>query len=155
MSEGLRVVGVSGPVGAGKSLVLSHLVVDTAFASAIGGPVHLLDADATLREARRQPGRLREAIVALHPAARRSDGSLDTQLLADAAFADPKLLARLEELQWPVVADAFASARSAARLAGAALLLVEAIALLRSGLAAECDLLLLLDAPREIGRAHV
>ena len=35
MSEGLRVVGVSGPVGAGKSLVLSHLVVDTDFASAI------------------------------------------------------------------------------------------------------------------------
>lgn len=154
MSDRLRIVGVSGPIAAGKSLVTARLVADANFAAAIGGPVALIDADATLREGRRQPGTLRDAIVALHPAARLPDGSLDARLLADAAFGDAQLLARLEALQWPIAADAIAAAQSAAKDRGAALLLLEAIALLRSGLAARCDALLLIDAPRELRAAR-
>ena len=154
MTKRLCVVGVSGPVAVGKSLVTSRLCGDAAFALAIGGPVVLIDADAILREARRKPGPLRDAIGALYPPARLHDGSLDAHLLADAAFADPALLARLEALQWPIASAAIAAARTAAKKDGAALLLVEGIALVRSGLAAAFDALLRLDAPREIRAAR-
>ena len=154
VSERLRVVGISGPVGAGKSSVASLLAKDGAFAAAIGGAVVLVDADETLRVARRTQRPLRDAIIALHPASRLPDGSLDTQRLAAAAFADPTLLARLEGLQWPIVVEAIAMARSSAQQGGAALLLVEAIALVKSGLAAGCDLILNLHASREVRAAR-
>ena len=58
------------------------------------------------------------------------------------------------DLGLDIPAEAIAAARTAAKKDGAALLLVEGIALVRSGLAAAFDALLRLDAPREIRAAR-
>jgi dephospho-CoA kinase len=154
----MKMIGITGAIGAGKSSVARALVADAALARDLGGTVHFFNADDALREARNQAGPLRDAIVKLLPAAQGPDGSLDQVALASAAFSDPALLKQLELLQWPVARAAAHSARDQAVAGGASLLLVEAIALLSSGLADELDGYLVLTLPtaerreRAVGR---
>ncbi len=151
----MKVIGVSGPIGAGKSSIVRVLTEDRALARDLGGSVHSIDADAVLREARRTSLPLQRAIGAIVPEARREDGSLDSVRLSLAAFERPETLAALEQVQWPIAREAISAARAAGESSGAALLLVEAIALLDSGLAETLDGLLLIDAPREIRQARL
>lgn len=146
----MRVIGISGPIAAGKSAIAARLVADTRFAEELGGPIGHFDADALLRRARREPGPLLDAIAALIPAARRTDGSLDSALLAEVAFGDPLILARLEALQWPIARQELRAALIDAERSGASLLLVEAIALLRAKMLERFDAILLVDAPRAV-----
>jgi len=132
-------VGLGGLIASGKSSLAAALVASTALHEAIGGAVEHVDADALLRAARSTDVALRDAILQVVPEARRGDGSLDSALLAVRAFADPAVLHRLEELQWPVVRQAISDVSRNAEARGVRLLLVEAIALGRSGLAAELD----------------
>lgn len=146
----MKVIGVAGPIGAGKSRIVQALTNDRALAKDLGGEVRSIDADAVLREARQHSHELQRAIAAIAPEVQRDDGSIDGPRLASAAFEHPELLRALEVLQWPIARDAIGRARAAGESDGAALLLVEAIALLDSGLGDSLDGILLIDAPREI-----
>ena len=154
----MKVIGITGAIGAGKSSVARALVADAALARDLGGAVHFFNADDALREARNQAGPLRDALVKLLPAAQGSNGSLDQVALASAAFSDPALLKQLELLQWPVARAAAHTARDQAVAGGASLLIIEAIALLSSGLVEELDGYLVLTLPtserreRAVGR---
>jgi dephospho-CoA kinase len=151
----MKVIGVSGPIGAGKSRIVQALTEDRALARDLGGAILSIDADAVLREARRSSLGLQRAIATIAPEVQRDDGSLDSARLASAAFERPELLRALEALQWPLAREAISGARAAGEASGAALLLVEAIALLDSGLAESLDGVLLIDAPREIRQARL
>lgn len=151
----MKVIGVSGPIGAGKSQIVQALVRDQLLARDLGGKVIAVDADAVLREARSNSADLQRAISAVVPGVLRSDGSVDSAVLSSIAFEQPDLLRRLETLQWPIVRTAIQEARLAGERSGAALLLVEAIALLDAGLLDLMDGLLLIDAPREIRQARL
>ena len=140
-------IGIAGAIGVGKSSVARALVTDAALARDLGGAVHSFNADDALREARTKAGPLRDAIVKLVPAAQGPDGSLDQVLLAHAAFSDPALLRQLELLQWPVARAAMHTARDQAVASGASLLIIEAIALLNSGLVDELDAYFVLTLP--------
>ena len=154
----MKTIGIAGAIGAGKSSVARALVADAALARDLGGALHYFNADEALREARNQAGPLRDSIAKLIPAAQGPDASLNQAALASAAFSDPALLKQLELLQWPVARAAMHVAREEAVAGGASLLLVEAIALLSSGLAEELDGYLVLTLPtserreRAIGR---
>ena len=154
----MKTIGIAGAIGAGKSSVARALVADAALARDLGGALHYFNADEALREARNQAGPLRDSIAKLIPAAQSPDGSLDQAALASAAFNDPALLKQLELLQWPVARAAMHVAREQAVASGASLLIVEAIALLSSGLVEELDGYLVLTLPtaerreRAIGR---
>ena len=139
MSGRLVRVGLGGLIASGKSSLAAALAANVELQEAIGGAVEHVDADALLRTARSTDVSLRDAILAVVPDARRADGSLDSALLAARAFADPAAMHRLEELQWPVVRQAISEASRDAHARGVRLLLVEAIALGRSGLAEELD----------------
>ena len=154
MSGRLIRVGLGGLIASGKSSLAAALVASTDLQEAIGGAVEHVDADALLRAARSTDVPLRDAILAVVPDARRPDGSLDSALLAARAFADPAVLKRLEELQWPVVRHAISEASRSAEARGARILLVEAIALGRSGLAAELDGSLFLQADEAVRRSR-
>ena len=143
----MKTIGIAGAIGAGKSSVARALVADAALARDVGGALHYFNADEALREARNQAGPLRDSIAKLIPAAQSPDGSLDQAALASAAFNDPALLKQLELLQWPVARAAMHVAREEAVASGASLLLVEAIALLSSGLTEELDGYLVLSLP--------
>ena len=143
----MKTIGIAGAIGAGKSSVARALVADAVLGRDLGGAVHYFNADDALRATRNQAGPLQDAILKLFPAAWGPDGSLDQAALASAAFSDPTLLKQLELLQWPVARAAMHVAREQAVASGASLLLVEAIALLNSGLAAELDAYLVLTLP--------
>jgi len=147
-------VGLGGLIASGKSSLAAALVASGELQEAIGGAVEHVDADALLRAARSSDAPLRDAILAVVPDARRADESLDSALLAARAFADPAVMHRLEELQWPVVRQAISEASRDAQARGVRLLLVEAIALGRSGLAEELDGILFLHVDEAVRRSR-
>ena len=152
MSGQLVRVGLGGLIASGKSSLAAALVASSELQEAIGGTIERVDADALLRSARATDATLRAAILTAVPAARRADGSIDSTLLAAQAFADPAVMHRLEELQWPVVRREISDASRHAAARGVRLLLVEAIALGRSGLAAELDGTLYLQVDEAVRR---
>lgn len=154
MSGRLVRVGLGGLIASGKSSLAAALVASGELQEAIGGAVEHVDADALLRAARSSDAPLRDAILAVVPDARRADGSLDTKALAARSFADPAVMHRLEELQWPVVRRAISEASRDAQARGVHLLLVEAIALGRSGLAEELDGILFLHVDEAVRRSR-
>ena len=152
MSGRLLRVGLGGLIASGKSSLAAALAASSALEEAIGGAVEHVDADALLRLARSTDVTLRDAILDAVPDARRADGSLDTKVLAARAFADSAVMTRLEELQWPVVRAVISEVSRDAQARGVRLLLVEAIALGRSGLAEELDGALFLHADEAVRR---
>lgn len=152
MSGQLVRVGLGGLIASGKSSLAAALVASSELQEAIGGTIERVDADALLRSARATDATLRAAILTAVPAARRADGSIDSTLLAAQAFADPAVMHRLEELQWPVVRREISDASRHAAARGVRLLLVEAIALGRSGLAEELDGTLYLQVDEAVRR---
>ena len=152
MSGQLVRVGLGGLIASGKSSLAAALVASSELQEAIGGTIERVDADALLRSARATDATLRAAILTGVPAARRADGSIDSTLLAAQAFADPAVMHRLEELQWPVVRREISDASRDAAARGVRLLLVEAIALGRSGLAEELDGTLYLQVDEAVRR---
>ena len=152
MSDRLVRVGLGGPIASGKSTLAAALVASTELQEAIGGAVEHVDADALLRSARTTDVALRAAIITAVPTARRADGSIDSALLAAQAFADPTVMHRLEELQWPVVRHAISDVSRDAQARGVRLLIVEAIALGRSGVAQELDGTLYLQVDEAVRR---
>jgi dephospho-CoA kinase len=152
VSERLVRVGLGGLIASGKSSLAAALVSSTKLAKTISGAVEHVDADEVLRSARSNDVVLRDAILQVVPDARRADGTIDSGILAARAFADAAVLQRLEALQWPVVRQSIRDACRDAEARGARLLLVEAIALGRSGLAAELDGAIYLQVDEAIRR---
>ena len=152
MSGRLFRVGLGGLIASGKSSLAAALVASTELQEAIGGAVEHVDADALLRSARATDAALRDAILDVVPDARRADGSFDTKVLAARAFANSAVMSRLAELQWPVVRAAISEVSRDAQARGVRLLLVEAIALGRSGLAEELDGALFLHVDEVVRR---
>lgn len=145
-------IGLGGLIASGKSSLAAVLVANDELQKAFGGAIEHLDADALLRTARSTDEALRKAIADVVPGARGADGALNTTILAAEAFADPAAMSRLEELQWPVVRAAIRSSIRTARERGVRLVLVEAIALGRSGLAQELDGAIFLQVDEAVRR---
>ena len=139
MTERIWRVGLGGSVASGKSTLALALTEDAALREALGGGVEHVDADAVLRSVRAGDASVRDAILEVVPEARAADGTLDTARLADRAFADRTIMARLEAIQWPVLRRLLDEATRSAAARGVRLLLVEGVALERSGIAAELD----------------
>jgi dephospho-CoA kinase len=125
------VIGLTGPIGCGKSTVASWL-------GELGAAV--VDADLLAREvtAPGSPG-LAAAVASFGPAILLDDGSLDRAALARIVFADPAALARLEAIVHPAVRPLILRQIKAARAAAAPAVVVEAIKLVEGGLAELCD----------------
>lgn len=124
-------IGLTGPIGCGKTTVARWLAVRGAA---------VIDADALAREvtAPGTPG-LAEVISRFGPAFLRSDGSLDRAALGRLVFADPAALRDLEAIVHPAVRVEILARIAAAAAAGAAAIVIEAIRLVEGGLAATCD----------------
>jgi dephospho-CoA kinase len=124
-------IGLTGPIGCGKSTIAGWL-------AEAGGVA--IDADRLAREVT-APGasslpRIRERFGdgVFGP-----DGSLDRGALAEHVFADPTALADLEAIVHPLVRERLVAEVAAAEAAGAPIVAIEAIKLVEAGYAAECD----------------
>ncbi len=124
-------IGLTGPIGCGKSTVTKWLV-------GAGGTA--IDADAIAREVT-APGEPAVAAIAerFGPGVLAPDGALDRAALAAIVFADADALRDLEAIVHPAVRARIQVAFAAAERAGEPFVVVEAIRLVEGGLAAACD----------------
>ncbi len=138
------VIGLTGPIGCGKSTVAGML-------RDLGASV--IDADVLAREAT-GPGRptlapIRERFGSTVFAA---DGSLDRAALAAVVFSDPKALADLEAIVHPAVRVLVDVALESAVAAGPLVVVIEAIKLVEGGLAERCDEVWLIECSADTQR---
>ncbi len=142
-----RIVGLTGPTGAGKSEA-AHLL------SEAGIPV--VDADVLAREvtAKGHPC-LHELAEAFSPAVLNEDGTLNRAALAAAAFASKEATARLNGITHPHIFR-LAEARFAALWQeGVTLAAVDAPLLFESGMDTMCDCTVAVLAPAAVRQARI
>lgn len=130
-------VGLTGGIGAGKSAVARSLCAHGAV---------VVDADQLAREVV-APGTdgLAEVVAQFGPAVLDADGALDRGKLAAIVFADDAARARLNAVVHPRVAALFE--QRAAEAADDAVLVHDVPLLVENGLAANYDLVIVVEAP--------
>ena len=137
--SGARVIGLTGPIGAGKSTVAAML-------RELGAKV--LDADALAHDEQSRGTVGYSAIVqTFGTKVLGEDKEIDRKKLAEEVFGDPNKLARLERILHPRVVARILEGRK--MLKDGDVLVVEAIKLLESGLRSVCDEIWVVIAPRE------
>ena len=140
-------IGLTGPIGCGKSTVAAWLA---------GAGAAVVDADVVAREVT-EPGEpaLAAILVAFGPTVRRPDGSLDRAALAAIVFRDAGALRRLEAIVHPAVRPRLLARVEAAEAAGAEAVAIEAIKLVEGGLAELCDEVWLITCGPEAQRGRL
>jgi dephospho-CoA kinase len=124
-------IGLTGPIGCGKSTVAGWL-------AELGARV--IDADRVAREVTPPGSPELAAIVAeFGPDVLRADGSLDRPALGRLVFADAAALARLESIVHPAVRPRILAEIAEADRVAAPAVVIEAIKLVEGGLAGLCD----------------
>lgn len=146
MTTGLRLIGLTGGIGTGKSTV-------GRFLTARGFPV--IDAD-DLARAAVEPGTPGLAeVAAAWPDVIAGDGRLDRARLAERVFADPAARARLEAILHPRIVALSNDRVAALAAAGHRAAFYEASLLVETGRHRELDGLLVVDAPEDARIARV
>lgn len=140
-------IGLTGPIGCGKSTVASWLAAEGA---------EVIDADCVARDVL-EPGTLElETVLAtfgrdlLAP-----DGTLDRAALGRIVFRDPEALNRLEAIVHPAVRPRIVAAIEAAEAGGAPAVVIEAIKLVEGGLALLCDEVWLVRCDADVQRERL
>jgi len=125
-------IGLTGPIGCGKSTVAGWLGERAG--------VVAIDADQVAREVV-EPGQPAfEAVIRrFGEDVRRPDGTLDRPALGRIVFSDPAALRDLEAITHPAVRPRLLAAVAAAEAGGADAVVIEAIRLVEGGLAEVCD----------------
>jgi dephospho-CoA kinase len=125
------VIGITGPIGCGKSTIAGWLAEDGAV---------VVDADAIARDVTGLGEPVLEAVIdRFGERFRRPDGSLDRAALGRLVFEDPQALADLEAIVHPAVRPRIEAAVTEAKDEGVPIVVVEAIKLVEGGYAAACD----------------
>jgi dephospho-CoA kinase len=139
------ILGLTGPIGCGKSTVARWLGERSG--------VVVVDADRVAREVVEPGEAALEAVIArFGESYRRQDGGLDRAGLGRLVFADPTALRDLEAIVHPAVRPRILAAMSDARQAGATAVVIEAIKLVEGGLAALCDATWFVTCASEVQR---
>ena len=134
------VIGLTGPIGAGKSTVAAML-------RELGAKV--LDADALVHDEQLRGTVGYSAIVqTFGTKVLGEDKEIDRAKLAAEVFGNPAQLAKLERIMHPRVVARILEARKMLR--EGEILVIEAIKLLESGLRNVCDEIWVVTAPREV-----
>lgn len=133
------VIGLTGPIAAGKSAVAGALADRSA---------DVIDADLVYRELIAPPSALLEAIVThFGPQFRTSAGDLDRRMLAELVFANQIALADLERITHPAVVAAI---KERIAISHARYVVIEAVKLTESGLGDVSDVIWRVTASPEI-----
>ena len=141
------VIGLTGPIGCGKSTVAGWL-------AALGATI--IDADLVAREVV-EPGEpaLAQVLDTFGPAVALADGSLDRAALGRIVFTDPDALFRLEAIVHPAVRPRILARIADATRERAPAVVIEAIKLIEGGLAALCDEVWLVVCDLAVQRARL
>ena len=141
-------IGLTGPIGCGKSTVAGWL--------AERAGVVVIDADRVARDVL-DPGEpaLDAVVERFGPEVLWADRELDRTALGRIVFADPAALRDLEAIVHPAVRPRILAAIASAEAEGAAAVAIEAIKLVEGGLAEFCDEVWLITCDPEVQRARL
>lgn len=140
-------IGLTGPIGCGKSTVAGWLATRGAVA---------IDADAVARAVTAPGEEAHDAVLArFGDAVRGPGGTLDRSALAHLVFSDAAGLADLEAIVHPVVRARILATIAAADREGAAAVVIEAIKLVEGGLAELCDEVWLVTCAPDVQRQRL
>lgn len=143
MSAKIRIIGITGHSGCGKSSVLTHLAQQGCAC---------LDADRTARQVLDPAAPEYAELVARLQSAFgddivESDGTLCRQRLADRAFADPQGVKTLDAITHPAILARVLAAARAAENVGEPLFFLDGAAIVGTIFEPYCDVLVLVTAP--------
>jgi dephospho-CoA kinase len=140
-------IGLTGPIGCGKSTVARWLAVHGAI---------IVNADEVARAVTAPGEPAHDAILARFGDAVRDDGGrLDRAALGRIVFDDPASLADLEAIVHPAVRPRILAAIAGAGDSGAPAVVIEAIKLVEGGLAELCDEVWLVTCSPAVQRERV
>ena len=139
-------IGITGPTGCGKTTLLREI-------AARGGVV--VDCDALYYELLKTDAGLRDALTAHFGNIFLADGSLNGPKLAACVFSDAQQLALLNEIVFFHVGNAVSRKKAQAGQSGAPLFAIDAINLIESGMAAGCDVVVGVLAPKDVRQARI
>jgi len=136
----MKMIGITGPTGAGKTTALEVL-------RELGAEV--INADALYHRLLAEDARLKSALTgAFGPEILDEAGRIDRRRLSGAVY--PHRLEELNGLTHPVIAAAVDERLDKARRAGRIAAAIDAIALIESGLADRCGVVVSILAPPEV-----
>jgi dephospho-CoA kinase len=140
-------IGLTGPIGCGKSTVARWLVDEGAV---------VIDADEVAREVA-EPGTpaFGQILSRFGDGLRGQDGSLDRAALGRIVFADPQALADLEAIVHPAVRRRIVDTLRANEADRVEITVIEAIKLVEGGLAPSCDAVWLVVCDQAIQRERL
>lgn len=143
----LKIVGLTGSIGMGKSLAASML-------RRMGLPV--FDSDACARRVLGPGGEARSEVMAAFPdAIDPRTGDLDRARLRDVVFSNPARRAVLESLIHPAVQQAQRRFLLYARRTGARVAVLDIPLLFETGAQRRCDAVVCVSAPPSVQRTRV
>jgi dephospho-CoA kinase len=137
----MRVIGITGGIASGKSLVSRQL-------AEYGAPV--VNADTIGHEAYRQGTETHRAVIdAFGPGIVGPDGEIDRKALGARVFGDPQARARLEGIVWPVMRRMMEQRLARLRAEGVPVAVLEAALLIEADWLPLVDEVWLVTAPRK------
>jgi dephospho-CoA kinase len=138
------IVGLTGPIGAGKTTVAGLLREK-------GVPI--VDADALGRELLESSSRFKaELAAAFGPSILTADGAVDRRALARAAFASKETAARLNALSHPLLWDRIKGEIAAQK--GADIIVIDAALIVEWIKYLRVDVVVVVDAPENVRKAR-
>jgi dephospho-CoA kinase len=140
-------IGITGPIGCGKSTIASWLGERPG--------VFVIDADRVARDVLDRGEPALDAVVARFGADLVRNGELDRAALGRIVFGDPVALRDLEAIVHPAVRPRIQAEIERADRAGARAVIIEAIKLVEGGLAVACDEVWLVTCKRNVQRERL
>ena len=137
----MKVIGITGPTGAGKTTALNALV-------SLGG--RIIDADAVYHTLTRTSQPMRQELEARFGPVYTPQGELDRKKLGAVVFQDPQALADLNAITHRYVGQAVAQQVAEAEADGVPVVGIDAIGLLESSLVNHCHRTVAVTAPEEL-----
>ena len=134
----MTIIGVTGPTGAGKTTLLRQ-------AEALGGAV--IDCDQVYHHMLESDQALQDRLEAAFGPLRDETGAVDRKKLGAIVFGAPEKLQRLNEIAQTATVERTRALLEQYRAGGRALAVIDAIALLESGLGELCDVTIAVIAP--------
>ena len=139
LADGLRIIGITGGSGSGKTTALETLRDFGAL---------VIDCDAVYHELLESDAALVDALAERFPAAQK-DGGIDRSALAAIVFSDPGALEDLNSISHRFVKEEVERRLRGWAMAGGTLAALDAIELISSGLGARCEKVVGVLADRE------
>ncbi len=138
---GIKVIGITGGTGAGKTTALHALETFHAL---------VLDADEIYHELTENSKELQRELTGRFGEVYDPNGKLDRKQLGAVVFQDPAALADLNAITHRYVGDEVDRRLAQARDAGCHVAAIDAIALIESGLSMRCDCTVAITAPVDV-----